>query len=384
MSDRLPVTFAEGTHRSADPGQTLARILPLLTEMGITRAADVTGLDRIGIPTWCAIRPAARLMQVSNGKGLSHEAARVSALMEAIELWHAEHPGGVLRRASMSELSAEGLKYASFSSLPGYWKESFITPRRVIDWVRGENILDQSPVWLPACLAYLIEPTYFDYSSNGLAAGNDLTEATLHALYELIERDSVRRLFSGKLSLPKGESRVVDLDTLPTGPLSLLRDRLSDARIGLTLIRVAGRVSVSTFFAAIVDPDCEFACSFVNIGQGSHLSPSVAAARAVTEAAQSRLTYIHGSREDLEPGSYIFDGAHNRLRTFFEGQRADLDWEEIEDRSSGDLREDLNTVMNDLRGAGHTRIYRVELTKPRLGIPVAKLVVPGLRPPMRH
>jgi YcaO-like protein with predicted kinase domain len=51
----------------------------------------VTGLDRIGIPVALATRPNSRSVAVSQGKGLTLAAAKVSALMEAIELWHAEH-----------------------------------------------------------------------------------------------------------------------------------------------------------------------------------------------------------------------------------------------------------------------------------------------------
>jgi len=39
-----------GTFRACDPAETFARLRPILPKVGITRVADVTGLDRIGIP----------------------------------------------------------------------------------------------------------------------------------------------------------------------------------------------------------------------------------------------------------------------------------------------------------------------------------------------
>jgi hypothetical protein len=69
MTPSLPVTYAEGTHRVETPLDTLARIKPLFADMGITRVANITHLDRLGIPTWCAIRPICKQVQVSNGKG---------------------------------------------------------------------------------------------------------------------------------------------------------------------------------------------------------------------------------------------------------------------------------------------------------------------------
>src|SRR5687768_2736177 len=75
--------------RSAD--EMLAAILPTMGRFGITRVADVTGLDRVGIPTALAFRPAARSIAVSQGKGPDLVSAKIAALMEAIEVWHAEN-----------------------------------------------------------------------------------------------------------------------------------------------------------------------------------------------------------------------------------------------------------------------------------------------------
>jgi ribosomal protein S12 methylthiotransferase accessory factor len=380
MTPSLPVTYAEGTHRVVAPLDTLARIKPLLADMGITRAANITDLDRLGIPTWCAIRPICKQVQVSNGKGITHAAAKVGALMEAIEHWHAETPVGEFRRASITELEREGQPFVPPSDLPDFSTEvpHYLSPQRVIDWVRGERVEPPMPVWLPVCAAFVVEPMLANYSTNGLASGNHPVEATLHALYEIIERDAFAGLLRGGLTLPRGESRVVDLDTLPTGPLAMLRDRLAQAGIALTLVRVASSVPVSTFWAAFVDPASPAACTSVNIGQGTHLNPTVAAIRAITEAAQARLTFIHGSREDLTPEAYEFSAVHERLRSFFEIQRGDLAWSAIVDRSSRDLEQDLRTVLRDLRTAGHGDVYRIDLTNPRFGIPVVKMLVPGM------
>lgn len=82
--------YQHGTHRSAAPTKTIARLLPYLSDMGITRIANVTGLDRIGIPVVMVTRPNSRSVSVSQGKGLDLDAAKASALMEAVEVWHAE------------------------------------------------------------------------------------------------------------------------------------------------------------------------------------------------------------------------------------------------------------------------------------------------------
>src|SRR4051812_30970889 len=97
--------FRGGTERAVPPAETLDRILPLLPEFGITRIANVTGLDRVGLPVIAVSRPNSRSISVSQGKGLTLEAAQVSGLMESIESWHAEHALLPLLLGSEAELS---------------------------------------------------------------------------------------------------------------------------------------------------------------------------------------------------------------------------------------------------------------------------------------
>jgi ribosomal protein S12 methylthiotransferase accessory factor YcaO len=81
--------YRRGTHRTVDPAVTLARVQPYLARMGITRIANVTGLDRIGVPVVMVCRPNSRSLAVAQGKGLTLDAAKASGVMEAIELYHA-------------------------------------------------------------------------------------------------------------------------------------------------------------------------------------------------------------------------------------------------------------------------------------------------------
>src|SRR5216110_1899697 len=93
-----------GTHRSASLDDTLKRALPLAPVMGITRVANVTGLDSVGIPVVMVCRPNSRSVAVSQGKGIDFASARASGLMEAAELYHAETITLPLRLATYEEL----------------------------------------------------------------------------------------------------------------------------------------------------------------------------------------------------------------------------------------------------------------------------------------
>src|SRR5687767_6260192 len=93
------------THRTRDPRETFADYSRFMDRMGITRIANITGLDTVGIPVFTAIRPTARSLSTSQGKGLAASEAKVSALMEAIECWHAEHIEAGLRWDTLAALS---------------------------------------------------------------------------------------------------------------------------------------------------------------------------------------------------------------------------------------------------------------------------------------
>src|SRR5260370_41920527 len=82
--------YRAGTHRLVPPEETLDRIGRFFPAMGITRVADVTGLDTIGIPVVLVYRPNSRSLVVSQGKGLDLVAAKASGVMESVEAYMAE------------------------------------------------------------------------------------------------------------------------------------------------------------------------------------------------------------------------------------------------------------------------------------------------------
>ena len=90
MRGLSPKRFTVGAHRSYNPADFWTRIEPFLPMAGVTRVANITGLDHVGIPVYSAIRPRATTLALASGKGLTPSAAMVSAGMEAIEVFSAE------------------------------------------------------------------------------------------------------------------------------------------------------------------------------------------------------------------------------------------------------------------------------------------------------
>lgn len=378
MNGALTKGYVRGTHRLIPPEQTLEKITPLLAAFGVTRCADITGLDCIGIPVYSGIRPRGRVLQVSNGKGLRHVDAKVSALMEAIELFHAENPILPLRSASMEALDREGARYAEPSALLGFHTGAYAARSHVFEWAMAEELRSRAPVWVPAFAACQRPGQHHAFHFNGLSSGNNLEEATLHGLYEVIERDTLSRLVSENGKTARFDAcGVVDLDTARDDAVASLVERIRRAELRLVLLRAPTSLSVHTFMAVLLDGRPFANASAVNLGYGAHLSASVAATRAITEAAQSRLTFIHGAREDLPEIAYRGSAAQARLYEFFSALRPNLDFSAIEDAACDDLGRDLDRVIADLPISRYPEILRVDLSRPETGIAVTKVLVQG-------
>ena len=152
----------QGPHRRVPPEETLARLAPHLARMGITRVANITGLDRVGVPVVTVVRPNARSLAVSQGKGLTLAAAKVSAIMEAAELYHAEPFQGPLwwaRPARARRPAPVRGPLALPRSLPA---RAMTGP---IAWIEGEDLRprrqDPGPVRLRQRRLYASRPSAF-------------------------------------------------------------------------------------------------------------------------------------------------------------------------------------------------------------------------------
>lgn len=379
MTAALAKGHVGGTHRLVSPETTLERIRPQLARFGITRCADITGLDHVGIPVYVAVRPQGRILQTSNGKGLTPTDARVSALMEAIEHWHAEHPIAPFRRCSLADLKRERARALSPRGIDGC-PAAARCDREVLDWVLGEELLSGEPAYVPAYAAYYRRGLPYRFSYSGLASGNHRVEATLHALYEIIERDTLAAL-SGRRRVHLERCRVMDAAHPPGDGVGGLVEQVRRAGLDLVVLRAPSAGAVHTMIAVLLDGSPFSGASMVNFGTGAHLSPSVAAIRAITEAAQSRLTFIHGSREDLNPRAYDRGDTHDALVAYFRARTPDTTWRELDDGATSDLVTDLARVLDGLRARRVEGAYAADLSHGAAGVSAVKLLVPGARVP---
>lgn len=377
-------SYTFGTHRAVSPEETLERIAPSLGKFGITRVADVTGLDRIGIPVSLACRPNARSLSVSQGKGLTLAAARASAVMESVELHHAERVELPLLLASVNELQASGRPMVDVSMLPSATSSRYHANRPLL-WVEAREYTSGQSCWIPFevvhASALLPPPTgsgCFSSTTNGLASGNHKLEALAHGLCEVIERDAAA-VWQVQTATRRAATRV-DLHRVHDGACREVLERYRAAEIEVRAWETTSDIRVPAYLCEIIDPSSPIGTTGFT-GMGCHLSPPIALLRALTEAAQSRMTYITGSRDDLFRRDYravrIEGSPSHEANTVADRTLEDAPADSATSSFEGDVR----TLVDRLAAAGLPSVLVVDLTSDRHGIPVMRVVVPGLEGP---
>ncbi len=390
---QLAKSFWDGTQRACDPEDTVKRLTSLAPRIGITRLSNITGLDVVGVPVWVGIRPNSRSLATSQGKGLTHAAAKASALMESVESWHAENidrpifvdsPWSLRRKVSIIE-------YDRLS----FYEDSPPRVDQPIAWVEGYDLLKECACWVPlesVSTNYVgssqqRSATTFMQSSNGLAGGNEVLEAITHALNELVERDAVHR--AGDAMRKFDAARRVRIETIDDPDCLAVLDKLDKAGVAAAAFDLTSDLGVPVYGCTIVDADDAVRWRPLPPfnGYGCHLNPCIAMLRALTEAVQSRLTYISGTRDDISPVQYRTGGNPNALRSFREAwarTTASIDFRERRNIATPSFNGDIRYILDVLRAVGIENAVAVDLRKPEIGVAVARMVVPGLAGSLSH
>ncbi|WP_283133080.1 YcaO-like family protein [Rhizohabitans arisaemae] len=367
------------------PEETLARVAPIARAAGVTRVGGVGGLDRIGIPVYCAFRPDSRNLAVSQGKGTTRPAARASAVMEAIELWHAERHRLPVRYDTAERLAGSGERPADVAGMVKCPCHEF-APDRLLRWVRGLEMLEEEPVWVPyesVHCDWRLPTAYGEHSfqngSNGLASGNTMAEAVVHALCEVIERDSIVRF--DRLAPEASAARRVDPATVDDPECHRLIGLFEQAGIELIIWDMTSELGVPTYSCVAVEVDSPWYRPLPQTqGSGTHPLRRIALLRAITETAQARAAVIAGSRDDIFDERYelYFDGSARDRVAAEVTVSATRSFHDLRDADHGTANEDLAWLLGVLAGHGHRQAAVVDLTDPAYGLPVVKVVVPGL------
>lgn len=372
--------------RSKAPADTLDALGPHLRRAGITRVAMATGLDTIGMPVAIAMRPLSSSLSVTQGKGLTVEAAKVSAIMEALEHYHAETIEGLMCWRSERELLRQS--HVDTSRLAG--RAAAYSTHERLPWILGHRLRSGAPCWVPFDLVHLdlridgpAQTPRFVPSSNGLASGNTCVEATSHALFEVVERHLTALFYAA--SPGEQASRRVDLTTVDDPDCAGLLGTLQRAGVATTVWDLSG-LGVACYLCDLQEEAANpFRVLPLARGAASHARRGIALLGALCEAVQSRLTLISGARDDL-----ITQSAGERQaaaerareqRTLRDAIPAPIAFQSAPDGTYDTFGAEVVSTTESLLAAGLEEPVVVDLSQATFPISVVRVVAPGLRLP---
>lgn len=383
-----PKSSFGGAQRARDAADTLGLIEPFFDRAGITRLADITHLDRVGIPVVLAIRPAGLYLGADAGKGRDLTAAKVSAAMEGFERWRAETGTFETLRCTYEELQR---RYVSIpESRFSLTREGVIARGWAYRWTACWDLMNEQEVAVPTLRVELPSEDRmqrdlgtFVWGSTGLASGNSFIEAIHSALLEAIERDAVTCTQWASRHAGYVAPRL-DLATIDDPVACEYRDRLQSAGLNLEVADCTIDTGVPAYLAMLLDTREPGVGAFA--GQGAHTDPGVALSRALAEAAQSRLVFIAGSRDDIFKRDHLRARRNGQslLRTVFDREHRYVDFSDAPRLSTATFEGDLESLIHRLNGVGIEQVLVADLSDPELPVAIARVVVPGLEEYLNH
>jgi ribosomal protein S12 methylthiotransferase accessory factor len=301
-----------------------SRIAQDFGRFGISRVADITGLDRLGVPVFACIRPNSRALCISNGKGLATGDAWLSAVMEAAEVACAEETTeNIAFVATTAELAMARVRTIQLG-LQARAATQHITAQTRLAWSEGYDLRTGQRLYAPyelVGLDFSVDGPWnheaFFMSSVGLAAHVSRDKAIRHALCELVEEDAAYGFIHGGVPKnPKSTSQVVFNLSLSGRKLKKLVTQL-EAKDVTALFRVLRADEKLTVVAASLRTTADdIARKPAFVGFACRGSCEQAALAALLEALQVRLTTISGARDDLYADSYA-PSVQSSLQSFF-------------------------------------------------------------------
>ena len=405
-----------GGARAVTPEATLAKYRHLVSPISgvvtwLTRTTDEN--DSWLYVHWAGSNPAMRSRSLSSlrrslrsksaGKGSTREQSEASALCEAIERYSGARCGDEIRIRrrfvdfaeedeavhpnDVQLFSEDQLDNAESINAKGH-PYNIVPPRldpdAAIDWTPAWSFTQQRHRYLPTSMLYSTSAEQrgdgeLIADSNGCAAGNTLEEAILQGFYELVERDAFAIWWYNGLRAPG-----VDLLSFDDEFLASAVDYYARCEREVWMLDVTSDIGIPSFVALSRRPDAE--TEDIIYGAGTHADPRLAALRAVCELNQC-LTWL--PRPGGGGGRPMIDDPL-ALRWWKTARIADCSWlapapdAPLRQGSgypvieSADTRDDVEHCRALVEARGMEFLV-LDQTRPDIGMPVARVIVPGMR-----
>lgn len=284
----------------------------------------------------------------------------------------------------------------------------------LMDYVEGYDIINKETILVPAALALFrytpnspsINPFAFHHT-NGLASGNVFEEAVCHALCEVIERDaiSLAQLRASAIPFhilyniyhnfqrhgyninPISKEQFIDDNSLfpdvkisqeeDFQPITNLIDKFKKFNIQLIIKDITTDIKIPTFNVACVEW-ISHDYGYLAEGHGTHPDKRIALLRAITEVSQTRAANIQGARDDLRKIHYNDKNTDDKNAWQFMSSQKTINFSDIITYQNEDILEDINLIIKFFKEVGLKKAIIVNLTNPKIKIPVVRAIVPGL------
>jgi ribosomal protein S12 methylthiotransferase accessory factor len=403
-----------GTSRVNPVEKTLEDISEISKKIGLTRIADITYMDKLYIPNYSCVLPGTEdYIWVYSGKGPTKKHAKVSAIMESIERYsslptnyYGKFISGTFNKLKQSynilhpEEVVEPLTFDFHNNM-------------VMDYVKGYDIICRENILVPAALALFrytpnspsLNPFAFHHT-NGLASGNVFEEAVCHALCEVIERDAISLAQLRASAIPfhilnniyhnfqrhgyninpiSKEQFIDDNSIFPDVKISQedfhqvtkLINTFKKFNIRLIIKDITTDIKIPTFNVACVEW-ISHDYGYLAEGHGTHPDKRIALLRAITEVSQTRAANIQGARDDLRKIHYNDNNTDDKNAWQFMASEKTINFSDIITYLNEDILDDINLIIKFFKIVGLKKAIIVNLTNPKIKIPVVRAIVPSL------
>lgn len=364
----------------------LEKALSLSEGIGVTRLADVTGFDRIGIPVYNSIKPAVNGSCCQHGKGLTRKASKISALMESFERHFA------LETLVPSFVDTYDHVKDQYPVIPLdrmlLARSNLFHETLPIHWALGWDIMNNCETAAPLATVELAgkrtlsrdySTGHFQVSSNGYASGFHLLEALSQGLIEVVERDAITcnnfQSYAGNRFFPVN---LVNIDSIQSDIIQSLVEQFRSADIEPALFDCTVDTNIPTFNCYLFDK--KNPSYMLTHGMGSSCNYLTAMSRAMTEAAQSRAVFNSGERDFAFREEYeiLQMKSSSLLYGEFQSLKSTVDFSETEPIQHDTYEEIVAHCLDKLRNVGIKQCLVFQMTPEDMEIVVAKVIIPGM------
>lgn len=335
------------------------------------------------------------------GVGTTAEEAEHGALCEALERYSCttigDEPWVLARYADLDPATTVNPTACMLYSESQYERRDEINRRGAAFDVVPEPFDEQAPlawtgVWslsadrfklLPSSFLFYFFPQtsgpYCWADSNGCAAGTSLTDAVTRGLYELVERDTVAIWWYNRLARPG-----LELEATRDPELCRIRDAHHDLGREVWALDLTADLGIPTYAAVSRRPGA--GSEDIVLGFGADLDPRRAVRHAVLEMNHILPAVLPAHR--TADGDYPYPEPAQKdwwRSASVENQPYLLPTSWLDDltavtpgRVESAPARPLEHLLTTLEAAG-LEVLVLDMTRPDVGLPVAKVVVPGLR-----